>query len=322
VLDLGLPQRIAAKGVPVEFVPGWETRSAGSYNPRGALFHHTAGSASGRAPSLGIVTYGRSDLPGPLAQGLQTRESDGWDHFIAVAAGRANHAGSGGWNGLTGNSTVAGLEVEHVGTGPVASDRLEVGARIVAAMLEAPGSTGNAAYACQHFEWTSRKIDFYNLAPHFNTASFRQRVAFWIGRTVHTAPPTPIPKPDEEEDMRQRVIAVAGDNTFHWMALGHGFVQKFNAWPLPGLEPGEHWCPNSEYHSGVAAKTLFPVEFVDVATYNNERARALYRCAPVSDIQLAKAVTDVDVDLAAVDADIARLLELNTEEPPPLVPGP
>jgi hypothetical protein len=182
--DYGLGDRIAAKGVPVEYQPGWEARSAGSFDSDGAVFHHTAGSPNGRAPSLGIVTYGRSDLPGPLAQVLQTREADGWDHAIVVAAGRANHAGSGGWNGLTGNSKVHGLEVEHTGTSGVAQNRLEVGARIVAAMLEAPGSTANAAYACQHFEWTSRKIDFFNLAPWFTTASFRARVGYWIGRTA------------------------------------------------------------------------------------------------------------------------------------------
>jgi hypothetical protein len=48
---------------------------------------------------------------------------------------------------------------------------------------------------CQHFEWTSRKIDFYDLAPD-TPASIRQRVAYWIGRTSggSTPPSTSSPK--------------------------------------------------------------------------------------------------------------------------------
>ena len=35
---------------------------------RGVICHHTAGPLAGNAPSLGIVTNGRPDLSGPLAQ--------------------------------------------------------------------------------------------------------------------------------------------------------------------------------------------------------------------------------------------------------------
>lgn len=194
MLDTRLADRIRAKGVAVEEVAGWQTRGRpAAYQPRGAVNHHTAGARSGLTPSLATVLYGRSDVPGPLAQVLQSREADpSTDKAYVVAAGAANHAGAGGWNGLTGNTSVGGLEVEHHGTGPVPQERLEISARIIAALLEAPGSTRNAAYACQHFEWTTRKIDFYDLAP-WSKDSFRQRVGYWIGRTTSSSP-SPAPK--------------------------------------------------------------------------------------------------------------------------------
>lgn len=185
MMDTGLRDRIAAKGVPVEETAGWPTRGRdyATYRPRVALLHHTAGSTRGRTPSLATVLYGRPRLPGPLCHVLQSREPGGGpDKAYLVAAGVANHAGSGDWKGYSGNASAAGLEVEHHGTGPVPQHRLETAARIVAAMLEAPGSTRDAAYACQHFEWTSRKIDFHDLAP-WTPDSFRARVAYWIGRT-------------------------------------------------------------------------------------------------------------------------------------------
>lgn len=182
MLDTGLKERIERKGIKTVEVAGWRTRSAGSYNPRGSVNHHTAGGKNGAVPSLATVIFGRTDVPGPLCQVLQSREPVGWDKAYLIAAGRANHAGKGGWNGLSGNSSVGGLEVEHVGTGTVDVARLEVSARIQAALLEAPGSSRDAGFCCQHAEWApTRKVDFRDLAP-WNPHTFRERVAFWIGR--------------------------------------------------------------------------------------------------------------------------------------------
>lgn len=211
MLDTGLATRVRRKGIEVVEVAGWTTRSAGSYSPRGSVNHHTAGSADGSVPSLNTCIYGRPDVPGPLCQVLQSREPSGWDKAYIIAAGRANHAGSGGWRGLSGNSSVGGLEVEHVGTGPVSINRLEVSARIQAALLEAPGSSRDAANCCQHFEWTPRKIDFYSLSP-WTVHTFRDRVAYWVGRDYQ--PPAEL----EDDEMviirnltdRHTVVAYGG----------------------------------------------------------------------------------------------------------------
>jgi hypothetical protein len=156
----------------VREVDGWKSRGrdfAGTqptFNGKGSVNHHTAGAppSAGNSPSLGIVVHGRSDLPGPLCHVLQAYD----DTAIVVAAGTANHAGSGGWKGLSGNSTVYGLEVEHPGTSRVDDKRVTVMASIHAAFLWRPGHQSlHARMTCQHREWsTSGKID---LATNFTT---------------------------------------------------------------------------------------------------------------------------------------------------------
>ena len=114
-----------------------------------------------------------------------------------VAAGRANHAGIGNWNGLTSNSQLGGLEVEHVGTTTAPARRHETSCRILAALIEAPGSPRDAGNVAQHYEYAlprGRKIDFAHLSP-WDPHMIRQRTAFWVGRTMQT----PVPPPPEED---------------------------------------------------------------------------------------------------------------------------
>lgn len=156
----GLGAELKKHGLKIEKVAGWQTRGhPGTFAPRGVIFHHTASSRKGgNAPALGIVTVGRSDLPGPLSQFVVGR--DGTVFF--VAAGRAYHAGEGGpLKGIPeddGNSYLIGVECENDGIGEpwpkeqkraigtlfaVLCKRMDVGARMVIG----------------HKEWTSRKID-------------------------------------------------------------------------------------------------------------------------------------------------------------------
>jgi hypothetical protein len=132
--DTGLADRIRAKGVTVVEVAGWKTRGNSSgFNPRGAIHHHTAGSSRGATPSLNTCIYGRPDVPGPLCQVMQSRESDpADDKAYVIAAGKANHGGVGHWdNPATGerinsNYESMGLEVEHIGTTTAPARRHEI----------------------------------------------------------------------------------------------------------------------------------------------------------------------------------------------------
>lgn len=153
--DTDIANRLRRRGLRVIEVNGWRTRGSSSFNPRGAVDHHTAGPRNGNAPSLGICTNGRADLPGPLCNVFIARDNT----CFVVAAGRANHAGSGGWNGLSGNASVYGVERENVGTSdePWRTDQQLTAGAVLAALIE-----GRADYSkvCLHREWApSRKID-------------------------------------------------------------------------------------------------------------------------------------------------------------------
>jgi hypothetical protein len=171
MMDTGIASRLRADGVRVVECDGWTTRGSSSFSPGGAVNHHTAGGASGSCPSLNTCINGRPDLAGPLCNVMQSREPDGNDIAYVIAAGRANHAGEGGWKGLSGNSSVYGLEIEHTGTSTLSSGRQQIAARIQAAMI------GNisASMVCQHYEWApSRKID---AATNVDANNFRNLVA-------------------------------------------------------------------------------------------------------------------------------------------------
>jgi hypothetical protein len=167
--DTSIANRLRAAGIRVVECAGWTTRGSTDFNPRGSVNHHTAGPASGATPSLNTCINGRPDLAGPLCNVMQSREPDGRDIAYVVAAGRANHAGEGGWKGLSGNSSVYGLEVEHTGTSALPQGRIDISAAIHAAMFG-----GDVGMVCQHYEWTSRKID---AATNVDGNDFRNRVA-------------------------------------------------------------------------------------------------------------------------------------------------
>ena len=150
----GIPAALKKYGVKYETVPGWRTRGSASFNPRGVVCHWTAGprNAKGR-PSLNVVTYGRPGLSGPLCQVYLDRNGVA----VVVAAGRANHAGSGGYRGLSGNSSVFGIEAECGGDGDWTDAQRREYPKVVAALLSLTGRSEK--YVCGHNEWTTRKID-------------------------------------------------------------------------------------------------------------------------------------------------------------------
>src|SRR5262245_65112840 len=169
-----LPTVLLDAGLRVAEQPGWKTRGRGNVNTiKGVICHHTAGSRNGIMPSLGVVTNGRADLPGPLSQLCLGRDGT----FFVVAAGRCNHAGVGNWQGIaTGNSSFIGIEAENTGqtTGPNADPwpavQLDAYRRGVAAILTK--IKGDAIMCCGHREYAlppRRKSD-----PTFDMDEFRR----------------------------------------------------------------------------------------------------------------------------------------------------
>jgi N-acetylmuramoyl-L-alanine amidase/Putative peptidoglycan binding domain len=172
-----LPTVLLDAGLKVAEQPGWQTRGRGDVGAvRGVICHHTAGSRNGNMPSLGIVTNGRPDLPGPLSQLCLGRDGT----FFIVAAGRCNHAGAGNWQGVTsGNRSFIGIEAENTGqtSGPNADPwpavQLDAYRRGVAAILRK--LRADAIMCCGHKEYAlplGRKAD-----PTFDMDDFRLQVA-------------------------------------------------------------------------------------------------------------------------------------------------
>ncbi|MGI8426229.1 MAG: peptidoglycan recognition protein family protein [Actinomycetota bacterium] len=153
--QLWIADAMREEGLVVHEEPGWRTRGSESFNPRGVVIHHTADGPSGDYPSLRIVRDGRSDLPGPLAQFGLGRSGK----VYVIASGRANHAGRGGWRGLSGNSSVFGIEPENTGRGePWPGVQLDAYVRMVAVLCRRTNIP--IENICGHKEWApGRKPD-------------------------------------------------------------------------------------------------------------------------------------------------------------------
>ena len=191
-----LPEILEDAGLKVAEQPGWRTRGRGDVGIiRGVMCHHTAGPLTGIMPSLGIVTNGRPDLPGPLAQLCLGRDGT----FFVVAAGRANHAGVGNWQGIaSGNASFIGIEAENTGltSGPKADPwpevQLDAYRRGVAAILKKIGA--NVIMCCGHKEYAlppRRKSD-----PTFDMDAFRRQMTTIMTGTA--LPPSIIPVSDTQ----------------------------------------------------------------------------------------------------------------------------
>lgn len=161
-------------GLSVVEEDGWKTRGAAfSTTPLGVIMHHDASAAGTNPKSPYTVIHGRKDLSGPLAQWYLSREGV----WHVVASGRANHAGSGSYNGISsGNSTLLGVEAANDGTGEVwPLAQLVSYFHGVAAILGRLGAP--SLMAIGHKEWApARKPD-----PSFNMDGARIYIRIAMG---------------------------------------------------------------------------------------------------------------------------------------------
>jgi GH24 family phage-related lysozyme (muramidase) len=175
-----LPEELEAAGLKVAETPNWRSRGRAEMGRvRGVMCHHTANPQAANMPTLNMLINGRRDLAGPLAQLGLGRDGT----YYVIAAGRANHAGPGMWEGVaTGNSSFIGIEAEHSGDpdDPWPDVQMDAYVRGVAAILKHIGA--NANMCCGHKEYAlpaGRKPD-----PTFDMAKFRSAVAeYLVGKT-------------------------------------------------------------------------------------------------------------------------------------------
>lgn len=170
---LWLPSILRNAGLTVVEHVGWQTRGHGDVGViKGVICHHTAGPLTGLAPSLGVVTSGRPDLAGPLAQLVLDRVGT----YHVIAAGKCWHAGAGLWQGVhDGNSQMIGIEAENTGLPndcPWPEVQMTAYAAGVAAILSHIGA--QPIMCAGHLEWSipvGRKSD-----PSFSAGTRAQRI--------------------------------------------------------------------------------------------------------------------------------------------------
>lgn len=164
-LDAGYLDSLRELGLTPKPLAGWLTRGRDMTRILGTLDHHTAGARTGYWPSGRVLLEGRPDLPGPLCQPSTPRAAPGDMTVYVVAAGKANHAGTGRLPvdpSADSNYELIGLERELVGDGSdITPHRTDVACRVHAATLRWAGITDprrtvrHATYATP----TGRKID-------------------------------------------------------------------------------------------------------------------------------------------------------------------
>jgi GH24 family phage-related lysozyme (muramidase)/peptidoglycan hydrolase-like protein with peptidoglycan-binding domain len=193
-----LPEVLEKAGLKVAETAGWRTRGRAEMGRvRGVMCHHTANPHEGNMPTLNMLINGRSDLPGPLCQLGLGRDGT----YYVVAAGRANHAGRGLWEGIaTGNSSFIGIEAEHSGDPAEKWPDVQTDAYVrgVAAILKHIGASANMC--CGHKEYAlppKRKPD-----PTFDMAEFRQAVSQYL--TGKSPPPLILAKDPKERPTLRR----------------------------------------------------------------------------------------------------------------------
>ncbi|MFJ7269437.1 N-acetylmuramoyl-L-alanine amidase [Streptomyces sp. NPDC099050] len=220
---------LLAEGVRVQEHDGWRTHNRnhkGAWGPvHGVIVHHTV--SSGSDATVRICRDGYSGLPGPLCQGVITK--DGTFHLIGH--GRCNHAGGGdpdvlkavqdesyserppvpnvgNTDGIDGNASFYGWECENLGDGkdPWTAAQLDTIERASAAVCRAHGWSAKSVIG--HKEWSDDKSD-----PTFAMPGMRQRITARLAG-VSTSPPQQedIVTPDDI----QKIAAAAAAATWNY----------------------------------------------------------------------------------------------------------
>lgn len=181
--------------------PNWVNR--GSLNRDvgrifGVVCHHTGTPAKHlNMPTLDYLRFGDADVRPPIANLGLGRDGT----YYLIAAGRANHAGTGDWkfieNGQeepipNGNANLIGIEAENTGLPndfPWPAVQMEAYQRGAAAILK---HIGRGPELCiGHKEWARNRTEKKKFDPSFDMNEFRSKVAEFMNGTG--LPPVLIP---------------------------------------------------------------------------------------------------------------------------------
>ena len=175
-----IAQRCQARGRPVRWIPGWETRGASSFDRISHVVNHFDAfpASSGHLGGLRTCTFGRPDLRNSLCMFYV-----GSDGTICVVAARVSwHAGRGI---LTRNSRAAGIEARNNNLGEPMPPALEESYRVL-----------NEEMLAEFGLPAERAIEHREHAP--DRKSDRRGVAAAAWRASLNRPD---PVPEEDDDM-------------------------------------------------------------------------------------------------------------------------
>lgn len=170
---IDLDAALAAAGLAYETVPGWQSRGHGDFAAVSSIVcHHTAGGID--AADLNIVTYGRSDLAGPLANLVLKRDGTP----VIVAAGVCWHAGQ-VVSTVYDNEHAIGIEAVADGVSAWSTVQYEAYAGLCAALCRHYALPASRVVGHKEVNTVDGKID-----PNFDMAAFRTKVAGYIANGI------------------------------------------------------------------------------------------------------------------------------------------
>lgn len=244
-----MPTTLLDAGLKVAEVDGWPNRGRAEMGEvLGVMLHHTAGPRSGNMPSLRTLIDGRPDLSGPLSQLGLGRDGT----FYVIAAGRANHAGAGEWQGVSaGNSSFIGIECENTGKSddsPWPEVQLDALARGVAVLLKKLDR--KVIWCVGHKEYAlpkGRKPD-----PDFDMDAFRERVKRLMDPATPPAVLIPAVEPKPPAGVVPRPTLRRGDRgeavralqTLLGIAPADGSFGPITEAKLRAWQAGKHLVPD------------------------------------------------------------------------------
>jgi hypothetical protein len=206
-------------GLNVIETAGWRTRGhAPQAAVRTIVCHHTAGPATGEAPSLNVVTVGRPGLPGPLSHLVLGRSGT----VYVVAAGLCYHTGA-TFTADQSNANAIGIEAEATGVDPWPEQQYRAYARLCRALMDHYGLPLSRVLG--HKEIAAplgRKID-----PNFSMPEFRLAVSQAGGSDVMT--PQQEAKLDEVLALIRPVQYTLPDGQQQWVYPMQALVNVYAA---------------------------------------------------------------------------------------------
>jgi hypothetical protein len=255
-----------AAGLRVREVDGWRTRGALvdgwglPLDPRVVICHHTAESASSYpAGGLRVVTYGRTGLPGPIANYYLSRDAV----VYVVASGVSHNAGTGnartaGHPEWYGNGRTIGIEAADDGSGaPYPPAMYDAYVRLCAAICDHMGWP--ASRVLGHKEWsTTGKVD-----PTFSMSQFRTRLAGLLDQEDDMPIRTSLGKTAPQSLAWGRFVEVLWDKEYAdpsgahrdagsypgYNPPGAGWVDSQVQLAIEGLAPGDSYQIRYDMHT-------------------------------------------------------------------------